>query len=351
MNAAPQLFAGLMTGNSMDAADAVLLSFADEKPKVIRAARKKMPAKLAARMRALAECGGKAAEFMRAQNELTKLCAAAFAALGAKPGAVAAIGCHGQTICHNPARGFSWQILNGALLAELCGCSVVCDFRSRDIVAGGQGAPLAPFFHRAVFPAPCAVLNIGGIANITLLEKNGAAAAFDIGPGNILLDDWCKKNGRGAFDKNGEWAKGGAVIPRLLARLLRRAFFAKPPPKSCGREEFAPALFYKYFSGCAPRDVQRTLLELTAQTAAAACAGTPALFLCGGGARNLFLARRIAELAKTETKLSDEIGIPAEEVEAAAFAWLARAHLRGEKQNAKTITGAPPRVPGAHYPK
>lgn len=343
-------YGGIMTGNSMDAADAVLLSVNSNSGamKVVAAARKKMPGKMAKELRALAEGKPAAASaFMRAQNRLTTLCADAFVKLG-KP--ATAIGCHGQTICHNPARGFSWQMLNGALLAELTKCDVVCDFRSRDIAAGGQGAPLAPFFHRAAFfrLAPCAVVNIGGIANITIIKKDGDINAWDIGPGCILMDDWHRQNRKGDYDKGGRWAGGGKVMPKLLAKWQRRRFFVKLPPKSCGREEFSPALFCNDYRHNNPRDIQRTLLELTAQSIAGAVMtnGTMPVYLCGGGARNDYLTKRIAALSKMPVYLSDKAGIAAEQMEAAAFAWLAMQYMQG-----KTLPTAAPRISGAHYPK
>ncbi|MGI9337225.1 MAG: anhydro-N-acetylmuramic acid kinase [Gammaproteobacteria bacterium] len=354
-------YAGIMTGNSMDAADAVLLSVKGGNMQVVASARQTMPRALAKELRHLAEGGeAAAAAFMRAQNKLTKLCAAAFVKLG-KP--AAAVGCHGQTICHNPARGFSMQMLNGALLAELTKCDVVCDFRARDIATGGQGAPLAPFFHHAVFAklAPCAVVNIGGIANITMLEDDGNMTAWDTGPGCMLMDDWHRQKRGGNFDSGGRWAAGGKVIAPLLAKWQRRRFFIKPPPKSCGREEFSPALFCDDYRHNTPRDIQRTLLELTAQAIAdaagvkvankrvikkSATTGKMPIYLCGGGARNDYLANRIAALSKAPVYLSDSMGIAAEQMEAAAFAWLAMQHLRG-----KPINTTAPRIAGAHYPK
>ena len=348
------LYIGVMTGNSMDAADAVLLDFARGNVKVKKSASKKMPPALAAELRNLADNGGRPQEFMLAQNKLTKLCAAAMLKLNVNPANIAAVGCHGQTICHNPARGFSWQMINGALLAELTNCNVVCDFRSRDIAAGGEGAPLAPFFHRAVFAkhAPCAVVNIGGIANITIINKNGGIKAFDTGPGNILLDDWHRANNKGAFDRNGKWSQGGEVLPRLLSKWLRHPYFAKKPPKSCGREEFSPANFRRDYKNHNAQNIQRTLLELTAQTISKDAGHCAKIYLCGGGAHNKHLTRRLTELSKAKMRLSCDIGIPPEQMEAAAFAWLAREHMQSRPINTKTITGAQtPRIPGALYPR
>lgn len=349
-----------MTGNSMDAADAVLLCInTNGDIKVIKAARKTIPRTLANDLRHLAECGGKPAAFMRAQNRLTKLCADAYAKLNQD---ASVIGCHGQTICHNPAGGFSWQMLNGALLAEITKCDVVCDFRSRDIAAGGQGAPLAPFFHRAVFAkrTPCAIVNIGGIANITMLDEDGNINAWDTGPGCMLMDDWHRQNRAGDYDKNGKWAAGGEVIPKLLTKWQRRRFFAMLPPKSCGREEFSPSLFCHDYQHQNPRDIQRTLLELTAKTIAdatkldttktgkriAKLSATTPIYLCGGGARNDYLTKRITTLSNAPVYLSDKAGIAAEQMEAAAFAWLAMMHQQNTPLPARR-----PRIAGAHYPK
>ena len=343
-----------MTGNSMDAADAVWIRFTDDNVSLLSTARMEMPHALAAQLIDLTDKGGSADDFMEAQNAVTQLCSNAVLQLNADWATVDAIGCHGQTLCHNPVRGYSWQLLNGALLAELVGIDTVCDFRSRDIAAGGQGAPLAPAFHRYAFSrhAPCAVVNIGGIANITILDDSGGVIGFDTGPGNMLMDAWHREHWNYPYDKNGAWAKSGKNSTAFLKSMLAHPFFSRPPPKSCGREEFALPYFHDDIKDAAPADVQRGFLELTAQSIAAAVCTTQ-LFLCGGGAKNTALCERIDELLPdTQVRPTDAIGLPAEHVEAATFAWLAKEHIERKTIPTKTITGAADnRVLGALYPK
>lgn len=343
-----------MTGNSMDAADAVWIRFTDDNVSLLSTARVEMSHALAAQLINLADKGGDASDFMEAQNAVTQLCAKAVLQLKADAPIVGAIGCHGQTLRHNPARGYSWQLLNGALLAELSGIDTVCDFRSRDIAAGGQGAPLAPAFHRYIFSrhAPCAVVNIGGIANITILDDAGGVIGFDTGPGNMLMDAWHREHRNFPYDKGGAWAKSGENCSALLTGMLAHPFFSRPPPKSCGREEFSLANFRDDIKNISPLDVQRTFLEVTAQSIAAATQ-TAQLFLCGGGAKNTALYERIDELLpQTQVRLTDVIGLPAEQVEAATFAWLAMQHIERKSTKTMTITGATDsRILGALYPK
>ena len=349
-----RLFAGVMTGTSADGADAVLARFG-EKTEILARGRAAAPPELAETLRDLArQNGGEVARAMEARREVTLLCADAFAALGAQAGEVAAVGCHGQTILHRPRRGLTLQLLDGALLAERTGAEVVCDFRARDIAAGGEGAPLAPLFHRELFrdAIPCAVANLGGIANITLLDADGGARGWDLGPGNMLMDGWHRAHRGGEFDADGAWAAGGQVNRALLQQLRAHPFLSLPPPKSCGREEFDLSRFRDILSACAPRDAQATLLEWTAELTAraAADAGVGRLYLCGGGANNGALRRRVGELFAGEALTSDAAGVAPELVEAAAFAWLARAHLDGAALDARGVTGGGARILGARYP-
>jgi anhydro-N-acetylmuramic acid kinase len=282
------------------------------------------------------------------------------------PGAVEAIGAHGQTVRHRPRQfdgtGYTIQLAQPALLAELTGIEVVADFRSRDVAAGGQGAPLAPFFHQEVFGRPGAtvgVLNIGGISNITLLRPGADMLGFDCGPGNALMDGWCAQHTGAPYDDDGRWAADGQVLPDLLDAMLAEPYFALPPPKSTGRDLFnRPWLVHHLqpFGAAAPQDVQATLTELTAR----ACAGEvlrhepglQQLIVCGGGALNGHLMRRLqALLPQAAVSSSGEHGLPPQQVEAAAFAWLARKAVRREKLALESTTGARgARVLGGIYP-
>ena len=346
-------FIGVMTGNSMDAADAVLWDFAYDVG-VVRSARAPIPAALRAQLQALAHAETvNVRELLAAQNELTDVCVDAVAKLRltSRDYYVGAIGCHGQTIAHRPADGATWQLLNGARLAEKTGLNVVCDFRSRDIASGGQGAPLAPFFHAAFFAgkAPCEIINIGGIANITRLNRYGEIAhAYDTGPGMLLMDAWAQKTGAGAYDEDGALAKQGKVDLALLQRLLAHPYFAQPAPKSCGREEFSLALLGDV-AALPPEDVQATLLEFTARTIADAVQEKK-VYLCGGGSCNAALVARLAELLPAALRSTADAGLDPQLVEAAAFAYLAKCHMDGRTLEANAVTGGKTRIAGARYP-
>ena len=281
---------------------------------------------------------------------------------------VAAIGTHGQTVRHRPGEfdgtGYSVQLNAPALLAELTGIDVVADFRSRDVAAGGQGAPLAPAFHRAVFGHDgdgVAVLNLGGIANLTGVDMAGSTIGFDCGPANALLDLWCARIKGAPFDAGGAWAATGRVDGPLLAAFRSEPYFARPAPKSTGRDLFDAGwldarLAAVDASRLPPEDVQATLAELTASTSADACRAAAGaareLIVCGGGAFNLDLMARLARmLAPMRVVASGEHGLPPDQVEATAFAWLARAFVQRQPGNVASVTGAAgPRVLGALYP-
>ncbi|MFG6463644.1 anhydro-N-acetylmuramic acid kinase [Roseateles sp. DXS20W] len=283
-------------------------------------------------------------------------------ATGTRREQVAAIGAHGQTVRHRPGGidGYTTQLLNGALLAEQAGIDVVCDLRSRDVAAGGQGAPLVPAFHRACFGLAgqdVAVLNLGGIANVSLLFADGRTGGFDTGPANCLMDGWIARHRGLAFDADGAWAATGRVLPDLLAALLAEPFFALPPPRSTGRDLFHLGwLDARLTPGAAPADVQATLLELTARSAADALrAQMPAaatLIACGGGARNGRLMQRLGELLRgARVKSSAALGLPVDQVEAAAFAWLAQCFKEKRPGNLPAVTGAAGlRLLGCLYP-
>jgi anhydro-N-acetylmuramic acid kinase len=363
-----KLFIGLMSGTSMDGVDAALVDFSEEKPRVAGIESAPIAIDLRAALMALNSSGAdELHNAALATNALMRLYAQAVRALLAKtkltPQDIRAIGAHGQTVRHRPqmfdvmdgAGGYTIQLCNPSLLAELTGIDVVADFRSRDVAAGGQGAPLAPFFHRAWFAQDAAtvgVLNIGGISNLTILQSNDTTLGFDCGPGNALMDFWCAQHTGQAFDAQGAWGAGGQVISPLLNAMLAEPYFALPYPKSTGRDLFNPDWLAKYllnFADAKPQDVQRTLLELTA-SAIATCASSyqykskqplKELIVCGGGAHNTALMQRLqALLPDTKVLSSAERGLPPQDVEAVAFAWLARQCLERVALPLPSVTGA-----------
>jgi anhydro-N-acetylmuramic acid kinase len=362
----PGMYVGLMSGTSMDGIDAVLLSLPEGTPPALQHhTHQPFPPQLRSTLLELNQPGDN--ELHRAAmaaNALALGYAAAVRTLLAQARVTAeqvtAIGCHGQTVRHHPEDGYTLQLVNGALLAELTGIRVVCDFRSRDIAAGGEGAPLVPAFHRAVFAHPQrsrAIVNIGGIANITWLPAQGEVAGFDCGPGNVLLDGWIMKHQSSPYDADGAWAAQGAPLPELLERLLNHEFFDRHPPKSTGRETFHLRWIENALSGQErPVDIQATLLALTAvgitRALDAYCPDATEIYLCGGGAHNRALHEHIATLQpQRRISTTDELGIAVESVEAAAFAWLAECALTGKPGNLPRVTGARgPRILGAIYP-
>lgn len=353
-----------MSGTSLDGVDAVLVDFEPALPRVLGNSYQVFPSDLRDRLLALHHSA--ADELNRAAlaaNELAiryaDVVEKLLAGTGQMPTAVRAIGCHGQTVRHDPARGYTLQLNNPSLVAELSGITVVADFRSRDIAAGGQGAPLVPAFHDVLFREPSrhrVVLNIGGIANLTRLAPGHLVAGHDCGPGNMLLDAWIREQRGLPYDDRGIWASSGSAIPDLLERLLAHPFFGLAAPKSCGREEFDLPWLHRHLAGDEdPADVQATLLELTARSIAQAVTQPEPpeeLLVCGGGARNTALVRRIAQLlGPARVAVTDEIGIDPSLVEAMAFAWLARQTIRGLPGNLPAVTGARGlRVLGGIYP-
>ena len=360
------LVAGLMSGTSLDGVDAVLVDFSEHPPRTLATFWLPYPEEIRRQALQLQTAGQD--EIRRAAllaNELAHCYAAAvrelLAGAGVAAAQVAAIGCHGQTIRHQPGAGYTVQLNNPALLAELAGIAVIADFRSRDIAAGGQGAPLVPAFHAAVFGDPQlhrVIVNLGGIANLTDLAAGRPVRGFDCGPGNLLMDAWIERHQGRRYDEGGHWAAQGKVLPDLLQRLLADPFFAAAPPKSCGRDEFNSDWLEARLAGSErPEDVQATLLELTAVSVSAAigrCCGSPQeVFVCGGGARNQALMARLQQhLPDCRVASTDFLGQPADWVEAVAFGWLAWRTLRGEAGNLAAVTGARgPRVLGAIYPR
>jgi anhydro-N-acetylmuramic acid kinase len=365
VNGARQLFVGLMSGTSLDGVDAVLADCAPRVPGSLAHVHTPMPPALRAELLALNSSGDD--EIHRshvAARELAQLYAASVASLLASAGVeaaeVLAIGAHGQTVRHRPDLGYTVQLNAPALLAELTGINVVADFRGRDVAAGGQGAPLVPAFHRVVFGGdrPRAVVNIGGIGNLTMLDGE-RVSGFDTGPGNALIDGWMAAHFDAAFDAGGALAATARPDEELVGTLMSDAYFAAAPPKSTGRDLFT----LDWVSRVArarqldARVVLASLTELTARSIGDAIARwAPAaedVVLCGGGARNATLTRSLQRRlgASRPVRLADELGVAADQVEALAFAWLARRHLRREPGNLPAATGARgPRVLGALYP-
>ena len=283
-------------------------------------------------------------------------CSALLTKSGIKPQDVTAIGSHGQTIRHRPdiASPFSLQIGNAKILAELTGIDVISDFRTADIKAGGQGAPLAPAFHQAVFSSKKlnrVIVNIGGISNITRLAKdeNLPAIGFDCGPGNTLMDAWIAKCKKQSYDKDGAFAASGKTSARLLAHLLMDDFFQLAPPKSTGFEYFNVEWLHRKIKEAAieditDADIQSTLCDLTATSIIRAinqfAEGTDEIYICGGGAYNQALIKRLQAVTKCSVQTTGALGVDPDRVEAMAFAWLAYRNIHGLAGNLPAATGA-----------
>ena len=366
---AASLYVGLMSGTSLDGVDGVLADLSSSAPRVLAHVHQPFAPDLRSELLALNTAG--ADELSRAAlagNTLARAYAAVVSSVLVRGGvaaeSVSAVGVHGQTVRHRPGSfdgtGYTIQLNNPALLAELCGIDVIADFRSRDVVAGGQGAPLAPGFHRAWFGRAgriTAVLNIGGISNLSVLS-DATTLGFDCGPGNALMDDWCQRHLGTPYDDGGRWAASGRTIDTLLNALLAEPYLLLPPPKSTGRDLFNPQWLAPFLpAGAAPADVQATLAEFTSRCIAADvrrhAEGADRLVVCGGGAYNGFLRQRLgALLPGLQIEISDDHGLPASEVEATAFAWLAQRFVERRAGNLPSVTGARgERVLGALYPK
>ena len=366
-----ELYIGLMSGTSLDGVDGVLADFSGSKCTVSHYQSAPLAPELRAELLSLNTPG--ANELHRAAlagNALARTYARVVHALlqhsGVSASAVRAIGAHGQTVRHRPQEfdgtGYTLQLNSPALLAELSGITVVADLRSRDVAAGGQGAPLVPAFHQSVFARPgqaTAVLNLGGMSNLSVLGAQGEVQGFDCGPGNALMDHWCQRHIGQPFDADGAWAARGQVLPALLQALLSEPFLSKAPPKSTGRDLFNPpwlAAHLEPFVQARPEDVQATLTEFTASACAADvnsyASDSKTLIVCGGGALNSSLLQRLQALLPGVAVASSQAhGLPPLQVEAAAFAWLAWRALRRESGNLTQVTGASgPRVLGAIYP-
>jgi anhydro-N-acetylmuramic acid kinase len=365
-----ELFIGLMSGTSLDGVDGVLVEFEEEYPRVLKHVHTPFPPAFSAELLSLNKSGPD--ELHRAAlaaNALSRLYAQNVQQLltqaQVKAGDVMAVGAHGQTVRHRPQEfdgtGYTLQINNPALLAELTGIDVVADFRSRDVAAGGQGAPLVPIFHQAIFAKPgktVCVLNVGGISNLSVLRDN-AVLGFDCGPGNALMDAWCALHTGQAFDEGGCWAASATTHEALLRDLASDPYFELTPPKSTGRDLFNMSWLTVHlarFPGLTPAEVQATLTELTALICAGDVnrhgAGCQTLAVCGGGALNTHLMQRLqANLPSVRVIGTDEAGLPPLQVEACAFAWLARQTVERKTASLQSVTGARgARVLGGIYP-
>jgi anhydro-N-acetylmuramic acid kinase len=367
---ARELFAGVMSGTSLDGVDAIVADFAPRSGKpceTLGAAHIAYPAMLRDELLALQQPGNnELARAGAAANMLAELYSEAIARALAEakiaPEDVKAAGVHGQTLRHRPDRGFTVQLNNPARVAEKARMVVVADFRSRDVAAGGQGAPLVPAFHAALFARRDrhrVIVNIGGIANITDLPPGGVVRGFDTGPGNVLCDLWCARNRGATFDAQGAWAATGKANATLLDKLLADPFFSAPPPKSTHRDTFNLQWLEERLAGLddEAENVQATLVALTARTIADAIRAyapdADEILVCGGGANNATLMHALAgELAPRKLRSTGEDGVPVEQVEPLAFAWLARETLAGRAGNLPAVTGAKgKRILGAIYPK
>ncbi|MEO8402071.1 MAG: anhydro-N-acetylmuramic acid kinase [Gammaproteobacteria bacterium] len=349
------LFIGLMSGTSVDGIDAALVDFTDDRPKFIGHSYTQYTADF--RQRILDLCQPSFDEVNRL-GELDVMLGYQFATAAnlllaqtkVNPAAIRAIGSHGQTIRHHPARGFTLQIGDPNTIAAETGITTVADFRRRDVAYGGQGAPLVPGFHQSNFSDAHenrVVLNIGGIANITLLpaDKTTLVFGFDTGPGNTLLDAWAEKHLNQPRDDDGAWGSKGVVHADLLRHLLDDDFFKLPAPKSTGREYFNLSWLAKFsLASIKPIDVQATLVELTAQSIIDSIQShfdSGKILICGGGIHNLFLLKRLREIGKKYSiESTQQFGINPDCVEAVAFAWLAKQTLAGKPGNITTVTGA-----------
>ncbi|MBR7799735.1 anhydro-N-acetylmuramic acid kinase [Undibacterium fentianense] len=365
------VFIGLMSGTSLDGVDGVMVRFLDHENSAVTRL------ELLANTHIPFDAGTKSIAMslqVAGDNEIEReaLLANSLARIYAKcvhqlrlehpdlP--ICAIGAHGQTIRHRPELGMTRQSNNPALLAELTDIDVIADFRSRDVAAGGQGAPLVPAFHRALFAkeGECrVVLNIGGISNISILFSDGRTIGFDTGPGNVLMDAWIHLHQGKSYDENGQWAAEGRVHAGLLNRLLKESFFTLSPPKSTGRDLFHLDWLQQSlndFQELTPRDVQASLCALTAETICSSIARfapeCTAVYVCGGGAYNAQLMRNLQDYSPAiQWQNTDILGVAPNHVEALAFAWLARQFVIRKHGNLSEVTGAKgQRILGALYP-
>lgn len=364
---ATSLYIGLMSGTSLDGIDVALVDFADGAT-LLQHSHQPMPSALTAELLALSQSN--AAVSLEQIGQLETRLGIAFAeavqafcaAFAVDPRRINAIGSHGQTVRHDPHGRFPYtlQLGDASIIAERTGITTVADFRRRDVAAGGQGAPLVPGFHAALFAKRGenrAVLNIGGIANITVLAADGTISGFDTGPGNGLMDAWCRKHWDIGYDDRGQKASLGAVEEELLNRLLGDPWLQLPPPKSTGRDYFHLDWLAAHYEGLdlTPESVLRTLNAFTARTIADALSQSgsnlDAVFVCGGGVHNALLMQNLRDILPCSVRSTADLGVDPDYVEAMAFAWLAKQCLEGKPGNVVAVTGAKgPRILGAIYP-
>lgn len=370
----PELYIGLMSGTSADAIDAVLVDFSASPLKLMAQHSQPFDRATRAAIQQLAHPGANEIDRMgHLDHRLGEAFAEATLELldqaGVQPNQVNAIGSHGQTLRHRPPgtqeTPFSLQVGDPNIIAQRTGITTIADFRRRDMAAGGQGAPLVPAFHQACFASSKwdrAIVNIGGIANLTWLPRGSHnVAGFDTGPGNGLMDAWIGHALGKAYDNQGQWAASGKADPQLLERLLTHPYFARPRPKSTGPEEFhrgwLETQLEQLNNELKPEDVQATLLALTVKSIArdieAVASSAPAqTYVCGGGAYNRELMQQLqAQLPRHSVKSTETLGLSPEWIEAVAFAWLAQQTWKGQPGNLPCVTGAQaPCVLGAIYP-
>ena len=360
-NASRELYIGLMSGTSMDGIDSAIVELEQNSTKLIATYSHPIPELLQQAIKALFLPGDDNIDALGSADQQLGICfAQATTTLlkraGLKASDITAIGSHGQTVRHRPPSSntphpFTLQIGDPNLITARTGITTVADFRRRDMALGGQAAPLVPAFHHAVFHSKTrnrAIVNIGGISNITFLPVDGEVIGFDTGPGNRLLDDWIKQHKNKNFDDGGQWAGQHTSDPQLLEQLKTHPFLQRSAPKSTGREEFNRQWLdqeLKPFSHLSPGAVQATLLAFTAETIADALKALPVevdeVYICGGGALNTTLMTRLSDLlAPANVDSTETLGISPEWVEAAAFAWLARQTLAGLAGNLPAVTGA-----------
>lgn len=346
------LYVGIMSGTSLDAIDVALLAINEGKPRL--EATLEYPLAQALREQILSLCQPGDDEIRRAGElhlALGHVFAEATQALldqqQLDPASIRAIGCHGQTVRHRPDLGFSLQLGSADVIASRTGITTVTDFRNHDMVLGGQGAPLVSVFHQAIFGRKneCrAIVNIGGMANVSMLDGGQLIAGFDTGPGNVLLNYWIQQQTGRLFDDKGSYAASGKLLPDLLERCLKDTFFTQQGPKSTGRERFNAAWLHARLDGKEkPEDVQATLTELTALSIAHSLASfvPDSVHVCGGGSKNAFLLERLAiHLPGVHVGATDDLGWPADWIEAACFAWLAWARLNQVPATSPCVTGA-----------
>lgn len=362
------LYIGLMSGTSLDGIDAVIVDFSQSMPQLIASHYHAYPDAVRHRIAALCQPGENEIERL---GQCDVLLGRTFADTvhhlleksGISSDKIRAIGSHGQTIRHHPEHAFTIQMGDPNIIVAKTKIITVADFRRRDMALGGQGAPLVPAFHKTLFQSeeyPCAVVNIGGIANVTLLSTDAshAVVGFDTGPGNTLLDAWIQKHLKKSFDMNGEWGASGQINHRLLDKLLDDSYFKKPSPKSTGREYFNLKWLQNHLNNISdqPVNIQATLTALTAHSVVQSI--TPyfskgEILLCGGGAYNDYLIKLIKALAPHHTvNTTEKTGLPPKWIEAMAFAWLAKQTLEHQPGNLASVTGATRAtiLGGVYYP-